>query len=75
MLHRIVGILFLALSLGGGWLWMDYRQFIDASLPIGAEELVYQLAPGASAASLARDLKRLGLLERPLYLRHCCFLN
>ncbi len=69
MLNRLIGILILAASLGAGWLWSDYRQFLDVPLAIPGEGLIYSLPKGGNAASLARDMQQQGVLERPLYFR------
>jgi UPF0755 protein len=69
MLHRLLGLLILALSLAAGWLWIDYQAFINKPLVIGDEGLVYVLPNGGSAASLARDLRTQGVLDKPLYFR------
>jgi UPF0755 protein len=69
MLNRLLGILTLAASLGAGWLWSDYRQFLDTPLGVPDDGLVYQFPAGGNAASLSRDLGRLGVLAQPLYFR------
>lgn len=69
MWHRLLGILLLTVSLGGGWLWLDYRQFLDSPLRLPQEGLVYPFSPGASLSTLGQDLAHQGVLSRPLYLQ------
>ena len=70
-MHRVLGLLLLIASFGGGWLWMDYRDFQRTPLQLPAGGAVYVMPPGGSAASLASDLVAAGYLpaRRELYLR------
>lgn len=54
-LNRILGALLLAVSLAGGWVWSEYRQFLDTPLTIPKEGRIYLLPKGTSAAVVARD--------------------
>lgn len=47
--------------------WLDYRRFVDATLPVPAEGLDYVIAPGSAVGALAADLQRRGVLPRPLW--------
>ncbi len=69
MLHRILGIIVILGSFGVAWLMMDFNEFADAPLALPADGLDYQLDPGATVATLGRDLQVRGYLEKPLYLR------
>jgi UPF0755 protein len=69
MWHRILGLTLLVTSLAIGWVWTQYRQFRETPLPLPADGLIYTLSGGGSAASVARDLQRLGLLQHTLYFR------
>lgn len=70
-MHRILGLILLVASFGGGWVWMDYRDFERAPLALPPEGVIYQLPPGGSAGSLAGDLVAAGYLpaRQRLYLR------
>ena len=59
-MHRVLGLLVLIASFGGGWLWMDYREFERTPLDLPAEGLTYTLPPRGSAGSLASDLVAAG---------------
>ncbi len=69
LIQRLIGISILAASLGIGWLWTDYRDFLQQSLRIPDTGLVYTLEAGGSASSLGRDLAEQGILSSPLYMR------
>lgn len=70
-MHRVLGLLLLIASFGGGWLWMDYREFEQTPLELPVDGSVYALPPGGSAASLAGDMVAAGYLpaRRELYLQ------
>jgi len=70
-MHRALGLLLLVASLGGGWLWIDYRDFERTPLQLPANGAIYVLPPGGSAGSLAGDLVAAGYLpaRRAPYLR------
>ncbi len=61
-MHRVLGLLILVASFGGGWLWMDYRQFEQTPLTLPEEGAVYTLPSGGSALSLSADLVAAGYL-------------
>jgi UPF0755 protein len=67
--HRLIGLLLLTASLAAGWVWSEYRTFRESRLPVPDGGLVYNLPPGGSAASVARDLAARGVVAHPLYLR------
>jgi UPF0755 protein len=66
---------FAILALAGiaAWLgWRHYeRQWLHAPLAALAAPVTFEVAPGASLGSVARELEKAGLLERPrTWLRH-----
>ncbi len=67
--QRLLGISILTGSLGIGWIWTDYREFLQTPLRTHAEGLVYTLKAGDSVSSLGRELARRGILSSSLYLR------
>jgi peptidoglycan lytic transglycosylase G len=69
MSHRLIGMLLLGASMVVGWLWLDYRAFLEAPLKVPSGGLAYDLEPGGGVWSLGRDLAARGVLRRPLYLR------
>jgi len=55
------------------WLgWRQYeRQWLDAPMPALTEPVTFEVAPGASLASVARELGDRGLIDRPrTWVRH-----
>ena len=61
-MHRVLGLLVLIASVGGGWVWMDYREFAQAPLGLPADGVTYALPQGGSVASLAGDMVAAGYL-------------
>ena len=64
-MQRLIGILVLLLSLGLGWTWMGYRNFMATPLSVPPEGLVLQVHKGESLHGLARRLAREGVLGHP----------
>ena len=67
MKRILAGALLLVLLLGGGAAWLDYRRFLDSTLPVPAGGLDYLVAPGSSVGVLAADLQQRGVLRRALW--------
>lgn len=61
-------IVVIALGAAAGWLWRDLQQNLDTPLALPAPEL-FEVAPGASVATIARAFAARGWLRHPLYLR------
>jgi UPF0755 protein len=76
-MHRVLGLFLLIASFGGGWLWMDYREFEKAALAIPPDGVTYTLAAGASAGSFASDMVAAGYLpaRRGLYLQWMAWIS
>lgn len=67
-LALVLGVLALAFSLGGWWLWRDYRQFAAAPLLPPGKRLTVELPPGAGLAGLLTRLEMAGVsVGRPAY--------
>lgn len=65
---KLIGIVLLLISFVGGWFLTEYQVFLKAPLALDRFEVVnYTVKPGASLASVARDLNRQGLMEHPRY--------
>ena len=58
-LFKLIGLLVIAASAGGGWLWMDYQAFRDHPLAIPGDGWRYEVMTGANLRTIARDLKAL----------------
>jgi UPF0755 protein len=68
-LFKLFGFALLGASVGGGWVWMDYRAFTEAPLHIPQDGWIYEVVPGATVKSVAADLRALRVLDHPRYLR------
>jgi len=72
MLKAFLALLVLAVVAvagAGAWLWQDYRTFVDAPLGVPEQGVHYTVERGVSLRRVAADLKALGILAKPLYLR------
>lgn len=67
--HRLLGLLIILLSFGGGWLVLDYQTFKTSPLPVPAEGYRHIIEPGTSVTRLATDLRQVGILPHPFYFR------
>ena len=67
-LHKVVGVLVIAVSLSLGWLAWDYTVFADTPLNVGPEGIVIEVPPGTSFQRLARDLHEREIIESSDYL-------
>ena len=67
-LYKFLATTVLVISLVAGWLWMDYRNFLDTPLALPEEGAVYTVIPGTSLRQIAEDLNDLGVLSSPAYL-------
>ena len=68
-LFKLLGVLVIAASGGGAWLWMDYQAFRDNPLAIPSDGWRYEVMTGANMRAIGRDLQAQGVLPRPEYLR------
>ncbi len=66
LIYRFLALLILAATVGGGWLWNDYRIFLQT--PMTDTGLNYRLEPGANLTHVAHDLAQQGILDKPRYL-------
>lgn len=66
-LHKIIGILIIAVSAVFGWLAWDYKVFTDTPLNVGPEGLVIEVPPGTSLHKLANSLREQEILTDPDY--------
>src|SRR3569832_1198451 len=63
--HRLMGLLIILLSFGGGWLVLDYQTFKTSHLPVAAEGYRHIIEPGTSVTHLAAGRRRAGGRPRP----------
>ena len=67
-LFKLVGLAILLGSLYGAWVAMDYRAFVYAPLSLGEQGLRYEIKPGKTLTSVARDLAQRGVIDTAHYL-------
>lgn len=67
-LARVLAVLLLAGSLGLGWLWLDYRAFLDEPLNLPASGLEFRVERGMNVRRIAEALAEQGVLSQPVYL-------
>jgi len=68
-MNKLLGVLFIVLSLLGGWLWMAYKEFLATPLQLADGDLIYEVERGASLAKVARDLEAAGMLSDARFLQ------
>jgi UPF0755 protein len=69
MLNRLLGILIFVSSILLAWGWMEYDDFVKTPLMLPETGLIYELKPGTTIRSVARDLAAQGMLNKPTLLR------
>jgi UPF0755 protein len=65
-MNRLIGISVFVFSLLLAWGWMEYDDFINSPLLLPDEGIDYVLVPGTSVRGLSKDLKAMGILQRPI---------
>lgn len=68
LLGRLIGVLLLTGSIGAGWAWMQYQDFIATPISVEQGGIVYQVRKGATLASVAKDLQTQGVIPDARYL-------
>ena len=68
-LYRLLGVLLLVGSLGGGWLLLQYQHFVETPLQIPGDGVVLQVTPGMSLVAVADQLQQRQLLPDGRWLR------
>ncbi|MGZ8201535.1 MAG: endolytic transglycosylase MltG, partial [Methylosarcina sp.] len=74
MNNKIIGVILILLSFGGGWLWMDYQTALYA--PAVKEEKVYvEINKGDSLNVIADKLAAQNLAIKPIWFKVIAFQN
>lgn len=69
LIFRLAGLIILLAVVAGGWLWMDYRQYLASDLPLeGESSLVFEIESGSSLKRVITQLAEQGVIEKPLYI-------
>jgi UPF0755 protein len=66
-MFTLAGVLLVVASLVFAWLVFEYRAFTDTPLELPASGFTIEIAPGSSLRTVARELRRQGLLEHPRF--------
>jgi len=69
LLFKFIGLIVIAASGGGAWLWMDYQAFRENPLAIPGDGWRYEVMTGANLRAIGRDLQAQGVVAHPEYLR------
>jgi cell division protein YceG involved in septum cleavage len=67
LVYKLSGIAVLLLSFVGGWLVMEYKDYVAKPLPIAAPGYHYVITPGTSLKRFSDDLHSAGILPKPYY--------
>jgi len=59
----VLGLLLLVTSLGGGWLWMGYQQFVASPIAVKDHPVLFDLEPGLSVGRVGEKLKAQGVIS------------
>ncbi len=65
---KVLGVLTLAVSLAAGWLWWDYKVFLETPLNLPAEGMQIEVQRGSTLTRLATELEQNGLVANSAYL-------
>lgn len=65
---KLVGVLLLATSFVGAWLYMDFQTFRETPLNIPASGTTLEIRPGEGLKRVARQLDEMEVLDKPFYL-------
>ncbi len=67
-LTKILGAMLIVASFAAGWILLDLQAFLNRPLVQDGQSTLYEVRPGTGLITVARDLRRMGLLEHPRYL-------
>jgi len=67
MFFRLLGILVIGGSFALAWLLMSLNSFSDNPMSLPEKEIAYELLPGTSLSTVARDLEQRGYIESAFY--------
>jgi UPF0755 protein len=73
--NRLLGMLVIIASFVLAWFLMDYHDFTRSHLKLPDRTVTYQLKPGSSINSIARQFKQNGWISNSTYLKICARLN
>ncbi|MBF0218442.1 MAG: endolytic transglycosylase MltG [Gammaproteobacteria bacterium] len=71
-LFRLLGLIVFITSIGGGWLWMAYQQFLQRPLAVelpAEKQILFTIAPGRSLSWVAAQLEAKGYITNRHFFR------
>jgi UPF0755 protein len=69
LMYKILGLVILVAVAGGGWLWMDYHNYMASTLPLKNDQsLVFEIQHGSSLARAVHQLAQQGVIRKPRYI-------
>ena len=68
-IFKISGFVVLAASFVLAWFAMEYSTYIKTPMNISEQGMRYEIKPGMTLTSVARELSQQGVLNKPVYLR------
>ncbi|MGZ8095222.1 MAG: endolytic transglycosylase MltG [Methylosarcina sp.] len=74
MNNKIIGVILILLSFGGGWLWMDYQTALYAPA-VKAEKVYVEINKGDSLNVIADKLAAQNLAIKPIWFKVIAFQN
>lgn len=67
-IYRLIAIGLLAVLVGGGWLWLEMRDFLFTPLQVTEAGMIIEVKSGSNLNRVARELAGKGVLDKPRYL-------
>jgi len=64
---RVLIVIFIALALLAGGVWMEYQKFLESPLTLPEEALILDVRRGTSLRALCDDLTARGVLDHPYF--------
>lgn len=69
LIFRLLAIGMVLVIVTGGLLWVDYRNYLDSTLPLpNKEPQVFEVEPGSSLRRVIQNLERQGVIHKPRYI-------
>jgi UPF0755 protein len=66
-LFKLAGVLLIVVSAVGGWMGLDYKQFVNTPLRVGPDGVDFIVEPGASFKQLSGRLVNAGVIDDGFY--------
>jgi len=67
-LYKLIALSILVGSLSAGYLWWDYKNYLNSPLPIEKDSISITVEQGSNLTRLLYQLKEQGIIDKPRYL-------